>query len=373
MNSPFTVFVIDDDPIVLEIISAILEADYAVELFESVEVCVPRLEEQKPDMFLIDVSLPGMDGYSFCRQIKSNDDMVAIPVTFISSNDTLDARLKGYDAGGEDFIVKPFEAEEVLRKVKVAKEIIASKEALKEQAASANQFSMTMMSSMGETGSVIQFMGKLLDCNSERDVATALLDLLSNYGLQGVVQVRIAEQALTLSAEGSNIPAEVGILNHVRTLDRIFDFGKRSVYNVQRATLLVNNMPLDNPDYCGRLRDHLSLAAQGADSRLQNIEARQLNQRNQAGIVDALAGVRTAIDSLRQAHHQDRIAGSQLIMDLEQQLAKSFVHMGMSNKQERMMEELIGNFVKRLLALMDKGEEAYNALESLGERLGKLK
>ena len=59
-----------------------------------------QLESEKPDFFLLDVNLPGMDGYTLCRRIKDNPALRNIPVTFVSSNDTIEERVTGYDAGG---------------------------------------------------------------------------------------------------------------------------------------------------------------------------------------------------------------------------------------------------------------------------------
>ena len=105
MSASFKVYVVDDDPVVLDIMHAILEPDCQVETFPSAEDCLMQLESEKPDFFLLDVNLPGMDGYTLCRQIKDNPALRSIPVTFVSSNDTIEERITGYDAGGEDFIV----------------------------------------------------------------------------------------------------------------------------------------------------------------------------------------------------------------------------------------------------------------------------
>ena len=373
MSDAFKVFAIDDDPLILEIMREILEPDCAVETFESVEACLPRLEVEKPGMFLLDVSLPGMDGYAFCRVIKDDESLRDIPVTFVSSNDTIESRIKGYDAGGEDFIVKPFEPEEVLRKIKVAKQIILSKKALEEQAKAANSFSMMMMTSMGESGIVMQFLGKLFSWNTEQEVAAGVLELLQSYQLEGVTQTRIAQRTLTLSASGTNMPLEVSVLNHVRSQGRIFEFRNRGVYNTSHITVMVNNMPVHDPDLCGRLRDHLSLVAQGADSRLQAIEAEEANQRNRAGIDEALQSIRESVGAMRQAHGLDRAASSQLLIELEQSMAKAFVHLGLSTDQERHMEELVHTFMKRMMELQDRGEEIYETLQQLTEKLGQLK
>lgn len=372
MSNAFKVFAIEDDHLILDIMRTILEPHYLVETFESAEACMTRLDTERPGMMLLDIGLPGMDGYTFCRQIKDDANLRSIPVTFVSGYDTIEARLKGYDAGGEDFIVKPFAPEEVLRKVKVAQQFLQGRQAILEQAEASEYLSTLALASMDESGLVLQFMSKLIGWSTEQEVADGLLELLQRYKLEGVVQARTAQHCLTLSRAGANLPLETSVINHVRGMDRIFEFHARSVHNFERVTLMVNNMPLDDPDFCGRLRDHLSVAAQGADSRLQAIETEAASRKNQAGILDALQSVRETISAMRQAHLQDRAASNALMVELDQDLANSFVHLGMTDNQERQMEDLVGNFMKRLVELLDRGEETQEAMQKLSEKLGQL-
>ena len=374
MSETFKIFAIDDDPIIRELIcQALDDPDYAIETFESVEACLPRLAEERPGMFLLDVSLPGMDGYSFCRQIKDDSSLRHIPVTFVSGHDDIDARLAGYDAGGEDFVVKPFDPDEIKRKIKVAQHTIQNQKSLQEQAEASEYLSSLALASMDEAGIVLQFMSKLIGWNTAAEVAEGLLELMQRYRLVGVVQTRGAETNLTLSQSGTNIPLEVSIVNHVRGMDRIFEFRNRSVHNFDYVTLMVNNMPLDDPDFCGRLRDNLSVAAQGADSRLRAIEVEQENYRSQKIILDVLQSVRESIDAMQQSHTQDRAASTELMVELDQDLANSFVHLGMTDDQERKMESLVGDFMKRLVGLLDRGEEARLTMQDLSEKLGQLR
>lgn len=372
MGDTFRIFVIDDDPLVRDVLRGILEPDCEVEIFDGVETCAPRLETVKPDLFLLDVRMPGMDGYTFCRQLKDDENFSRIPITFVSSQDTIEARVRGYDAGGEDFIVKPFEAEEVLRKVRIAKQIVQNRLALEEQAQEARRFSFMVMASMDEASIVLNFMCQLVAWESEQDIAAGLLELLQRYRLEGVVQTRVAGRSLTLSAAGSNLPLEVSVLNHVSGLDRIFDFGKRSVHNFERVTLMVSNLPLDNPDYCGRLRDNLSIAAKGAESRLQSLEALELNRRNQTGILATLDHVRATAEMLRQSNQESRMESAELALSLDQMLVNAFVHMGLSEHQERQVTDLVTGFMQRQRSLLDRSEETDRVLRDLGQRLGQL-
>jgi hypothetical protein len=176
-----------------------------------------------------------------------------------------------------------------------------------------------------------------------------------------------------LSASGANLPLEVSVIEHVRTQGRIFEFRKRSVHNFERITLMVNNLPLDDPEYCGRLRDHLSVAAQGVDSRLKAIETDEANRRSQAGILLALESVSETIMSLHEAHQRDSAESSALMMELQETLVNSFFRLGLTEGQETFLQDMVGNFMKRMAALLERGAETQTAMQSLNERLSKLR
>jgi CheY-like chemotaxis protein/cell division protein ZapA (FtsZ GTPase activity inhibitor) len=373
MTSPFKVFIVDDDPIVIEVLQSILAPDCAVEAFTTAEDCLARLSTAKPDMFLLDVSLPGMDGYTFCRQLKDDAAFHRIPVTFVSSHDTIDARVLGYDAGGEDFIVKPFEPEEVLRKLKVAQNIVQQQSSLAEQVEAAEYLSSLVMASMDETGILLQFMSKLIAWESTQEIAEGLLELLQRYRLDGVVQTRMVQGTQTLSAAGTNLPLEISVIDHVRKLGRIFEFRKRSVHNFERITLMVNDLPLSDPEYCGRLRDHLSVAAQSVDSRLKAIETDEANRRSQAGILLALESVSETIMALHDAHQRDSAESATLMISLQETLVNSFFRLGLTEGQESFLQNMVGDFMKRMAELQNRGVETQTTLQKLNDNLGKLR
>ncbi len=373
MSDLFKVFLVDDDPIILDIMRSFLEPDCAVTTFESAEDCQRHLATERPDMFLLDVGLPGIDGYALCRQLKDDPAFNRIPVTFVSSHDTIDARILGYEAGGEDFIVKPFEPEEVLRKVKVAQSIANSQHSLEEQIEAAEYLSSLVMASMDEAGILLQFMSKLIAWDSTQEIASGTLELLQRYRLDGVVQTRTMHETLTLSATGANLPLETSIIDHVRGLGRIFEFRKRSVHNFERVTIMINNLPLDQAEYCGRLRDNLSVAAQGVDSRLKAIETDVDNRRSQEGILLALESISATIEVLRETHRNNAAESSALMVKLQETLASSFFRLGLTEGQERFLQTLVGDFMKQMADLLDRGEDSQETLESLNARLRQLR
>ena len=369
MSEEFSVFAVDDDPFVLDIIRKILESAYPVETFGSAADCLQRLDQHKPDMFLLDVRMPGMDGYALCRSIKDNACLKDIPVTFVSSDDTIEARLNGYDAGGEDFIIKPFMPEEMLRKVRVAHQLIDGKRQVSQQLADSELLSSLVMSNMDEYAILVHFVRQLIALNSESEIAAGLLDMLQRYHLDGVVQTRVCARTLTASARGNDLPLEKSILDHVCTMGRIFEFRSRCVNNYERLTLMINDMPVHDPELCGRLRDHLCIAAECAESQLKTIEIEESHRRNQEAIFAAIEHVSSSTSTARMIYQRDTAACAELLLSLETDFAKAFAHIGMSNRDELRLTDLVDDFSKKMLKLHDSRQETHQAMDDLESRL----
>ena len=369
MENNLRVFVVDDDAIILDVLRATLATECELHTFASAEACLSALADVKPDLFLLDVSMPVMDGYALCRQLKDDWDTQDIPVVFISASDNNETRMLCYEAGGDDFIQKPFDPAELLSKLGVAGRILAEKKALREQAGYAQRTAMAAMVSMGELGVVLQFLSKSFACNTLDELAAALLDAMQQYDLQAAVQMRIGDQVLTLSHNGRNVPLEVSVLNHVRESGRIFQFKSRCVFNYGQVTLLVKNMPLEDAERCGRIRDNGALLAEGADARLRAIETEMLAARRRAGIESALPRLYSTLDGVQANYRRNCFELTQVMIDFQEQLAKAFISLGLMERQEEQLSSMANDFVTRLVGTQDASLEIVGHLEALAEDL----
>jgi CheY-like chemotaxis protein len=369
MTDRLRLFVVDDDPLVLDMLAAILADVCDLETFSSGDACLARLAEAKPDLFLLDVSMPVMDGYALCRRLKDDWETQDIPVLFVSADDDSETRMLCYEAGGDDFIQKSFEPPELFGKLNVAKRILAEKKALHEQAGYAQRTAMAAMVSMGELGVVLQFLSKSFACNSIDELATALLDAMRQYDLQAAVQMRLGEETLSLSQNGHNVPLEVSVLNHVRDSGRIFQFKSRCVFNYGRVTLMVNNMPVDDADRCGRIRDNGALLAEGADARLRAIESDLLAQRRRDGIEKVLPRLYGTLDGVQANYRRNCFELTQVMIDFQETLTKAFVHLGLMEKQEEQVANMANDFMMRVVGTQDASLEIVGQLERLAEDL----
>lgn len=112
------ILIVDDELSSLRTLSDILTAEgYGVRGAPDGSTALMIVENEQPELILLDVRMPEMDGFEVCRQIKANENASGIPVLFLSAlNETAD-KVKGFAAGGLDFITKPFQAEEVLARI----------------------------------------------------------------------------------------------------------------------------------------------------------------------------------------------------------------------------------------------------------------
>lgn len=118
LQTPATVLVVDDTPANLTLLAQVLKPEYRVQLAvngaKALEIC----RRQPPDLIVLDVMMPEMDGYEVCRQLKADPATRRVPVIFLTALTRAEDESSGFDAGGADFIHKPFNPATVLARVR---------------------------------------------------------------------------------------------------------------------------------------------------------------------------------------------------------------------------------------------------------------
>lgn len=113
------ILIIDDSPANLRLLSQILiEHGYQVRAVTNGPRALESMKVDRPDLVLLDIRMPGMDGFEVCQQIKENAQSRDVPVLFISALDEIHDKMKAFSVGGLDYITKPFQMEEVLARVR---------------------------------------------------------------------------------------------------------------------------------------------------------------------------------------------------------------------------------------------------------------
>ena len=113
-----SILVVDDNPDNLKLLAKLLgEHDYKVRLAPNGSHALTTIKKEAPDLVLLDIMMPDMDGFEVSKRIKSNNGTRHIPIIFISALDQTEDKVKAFSLGGVDYISKPFEEREVLARI----------------------------------------------------------------------------------------------------------------------------------------------------------------------------------------------------------------------------------------------------------------
>lgn len=113
------ILIVDDSPTERHVLSQILvKHNYQVAIAESGEACIVQTRAEMPDLILMDVVMPGLNGYQATRMISRNKDTRHIPIIICTTKGQDTDKIWGLRQGAKDYIVKPIDAEELLRKIK---------------------------------------------------------------------------------------------------------------------------------------------------------------------------------------------------------------------------------------------------------------
>ncbi len=118
------ILIVDDTPANIDVLDQFLEQEgYRISVASSGEAAIELIHKTLPDLILLDVMMPGIDGFETCRRLKKIEPAAEIPVIFITAkNETADI-VKGFTLGGVDYITKPFRQEEVLARIRIHLEL----------------------------------------------------------------------------------------------------------------------------------------------------------------------------------------------------------------------------------------------------------
>ncbi|WP_215778131.1 PleD family two-component system response regulator [Paludibacterium sp. B53371] len=352
MSEIKTILLVDDDPMYRMLTADALTPHYRLLEAESGADALMLAREYVPALVLLDITLADQDGFQVCRQLKQHAALAQVPVVFISANVSLSDRLAAYEAGGEDFIGKPVEPDELRAKVSLTLKNVAERLRLESGARDAMGVAMTAMSSASELGVLLGILRRCFAVSDESGLA-ACVRLQTSAGVYG------------RSQQGVLTRVEAGVLDLLSTGERIVSLGRQSVFNYGGLTLLIKNMPDQEPDRAGRLRDHLAMLAEGGQACLRMIEAMnqlRVRERARAHFGEQAMAALAEIDATFHRHQSQTEAWLESTLT---ELQMAFPTLGLTDHQENIVLSLVGSAAERIAGQYAEGLDIAGHLHRL--------
>lgn len=119
-NEKKHILLVDDDPVVLMAGQGILSEVYQVTTAPSADNILEFVKEKKPDLILLDIVMPNINGYEAIKLLKEDSETREIPVVFLTGKTEVNAKLEGYSLGAVDYITKPFDPDALLSRIRLS-------------------------------------------------------------------------------------------------------------------------------------------------------------------------------------------------------------------------------------------------------------
>ncbi len=183
MTLPAKVLVVDDTPANIKLLADLLPTrGYAVVTADNGEAGLAKLASERPDIVLLDVMMPGLSGYDVCRRIRADPATALLPVVLVTSLDPQQERVKGIEAGADDFLSKPINQAELFARVRSLLRIKALQDEVGRQAEALKEWNQKLEARVEEQVAQLERMGQL-----KRFFSAAVADAIVSVGEQSIL------------------------------------------------------------------------------------------------------------------------------------------------------------------------------------------
>ncbi len=372
MSDKLTLLAIDDEPYNLEILQHYLQDKYDLILVNGGKEGLATLKEcPNIEMVLLDVSMPDMDGYQVCKTIRENNDWDHISVVFISARGAVEDRMLGYQSGGDEYLVKPFECDELLVKIKLLEKYKREKKGLEDNYQMASNVAMEAMTNSQEIGLALEFSKETYAVKSESDLMGLFVNCLKNFGLNAIIRLKVSDDYEFHQCIGEPSPLEKGLVEILSKKDRIFSFEHRTQFNFDRINLLVKNMPIDDENKYGRYKDLLPFFLDATNACMESIEDRKTISDNDQ-LKSSIIQINTAMDDERSLIKESQTILKTILEDLHRTVECVLPTLGLENDQEKFLIQLIEGKILEASVAADISNKSDELFDQVGHLLSVL-
>lgn len=372
-NMPSKVLIVDDSPTDIHVLLSQIGSNFQVTAATSAAKTLDMLRSGNiPDIILMDVCMPDMDGYEACATIKNDVLFRDIDIIFVSANDDPQEIIKGIGVGAIDYIVKPFNSEVIQSKLRRVIEYGKQKSVLAKKADDATKMLYSVMSEAGSQGVVLNFLRGCFDVNESKALLDLTLETLTQAGLKGVVffkQNHIEE----VGANGE----KPGFLE-LDLIDRVFG-GQQPLLHQKKHLLVtrgssviyIKNFPEEDIK-AGILRDSLMILIDGLNSKLSTLCDKALYDKRGEEVKSVVDQAQKALSSIRQNQADHKAQSMAMLDDMVQQIEKGYFSLGLTDEQEDALSSTMHIAVDKSLDHFEKGLAIDTELQLIIDKLSKI-
>ncbi|MDP4528513.1 response regulator [Alkalimonas delamerensis] len=305
------------------------------------------------DLVMLDINLPGKNGYDICRLLKDEWLSEQVPVLFTSGLMADEDILHAYEAGADDYLVKPVRLHEL--QLKIPKLIQQKREQFdaSEQASVAMKMAFDAMKNSSELGAILRFHEVIQQASDFADLARLMFDAVREFELESSVVLLCNHEPLYFRDDESKSSLELESMTAARAKGRLYSWKRFSFFSYDRFTVLIRNMPIDDEERYGTLKDQICLLLNGVDARINSMLvalAEQAKQQKISSITKVLAKLVLEIE-----HENTEFSANfeRIIADMETNLSAELCEFNLIEAEEQSLLNIVNQAVTAATQLFE--------------------
>ena len=330
------VLIIDDDRFIQNILHRCLSKNYDTRTADNGPMGIKVANSWSPDIILLDVEMPGQNGYEVCDQLKRQEATCNIPVVFLSGKSSVRERMLGFEVGADDYLIKPCEPEFLQKKLAKITDAYQKRATLVHSAQQAEETAMEAMSTSFELGKAVRFVEQSYSVCSYDELAQTLTTVVNDLGLSCALMFTCSDGNRFYGDQQHLIsPIEEDLLLMMHNNEqRFIDFGCRTLINYPLVALLIKNMPLEDRARYGRIKDTLPFLLGAGDAKVRVLDAESALKTQSKNLARSAESIESVLSQIAATVTKNQTNVSSIMLTLTTELSTQLHKMGLEGDQE---------------------------------------
>ena len=301
----------------------------------------------------------------FCESLLRFEMVQKLPLIVLTSSYTLQDKLKAFDIGCDDFIDGSAPCDEVCARITKSVFHQIATEQLSQRLALATETAKSAMVDNSDLGANIQFLLEINACDNLDQLGQQFFATISRYGLSCSLQMRSEMGIKDMEANGMAKDLESQLLLQLQDKGRFVDFGKRTIVNYDRVSLLIKNMPLDDPEKYGAIKDNIFYMVQGVNARIIALEDRFKLLAEKEQLHKLSSDVNQVINGLKNAYQEVVTKIVNEVENAAEHIQNRVPHLALTEVDERFMDSVTENLIVGTNRVFNDGLKVNELFEKL--------
>jgi len=342
-----------------------VESYFKADVADSVQGIKEAMAQKRYRILVLDAINDAEPDVALWESLLQIEAMKNVPFMVLAASTNLQHKLKAFEIGCDDFIDSGTTGVEVCARITKSIFHRIANEQLHQRLEMATETARNAMVDNSDLGANIQFLLAVHDCDNLDQLGQQLFATLERYGLSCSLQLRSTLGIKDMEAHGMAKDLESQLLYQLKDSDRYIDFGQRTIVNYNRVSLLIKNMPLDDLEKYGAIKDNTFCLLQGLNARIVALEDHCRLLAEKEALRKLSADINNTVSTLKDSYQGVMLQIVAVVECATEKIQHRLPMLALSDKDEQFIDKVTEQLIRETNQVFGEGLKVDEIFEQL--------